>query len=52
MHPMCSTDAGALATFRRDPSMVSSDVNHLNVEGQRRLAAAVWPTVETLLAHP
>jgi lysophospholipase L1-like esterase len=51
-YPTCSTDEGALATFRREPSMVSSDFNHLNLEGQRRLAEAVWPTVQTLLDQP
>jgi hypothetical protein len=51
-YPACSTDEGALATFRREPSMVSSDFNHLNLEGQRRLAEAVWPTVQTLLGQP
>jgi lysophospholipase L1-like esterase len=46
-YPTCSTDEGALATFRREPSMVSSDFIHLNLEGQRRLAEAVWPTVQS-----
>ena len=51
-YPACSTDEGSLATFRREPSMVSSDFNHLNVEGQSDLAEAVWPTVQAVLDQP
>jgi lysophospholipase L1-like esterase len=51
-YPTCSTDGGALATFQREPSVVSSDFVHLNLEGQKRLAKAVWPTVQKLLDQP
>lgn len=47
----CSTDSGRLASFRRVPSMVSSDFNHLNTEGLARLAAAVWPIVENIISE-
>ena len=47
--PTCSTDTGALASFRRVPSMVASDYNHLNTRGLARLAAAVWPYAKEAL---
>jgi hypothetical protein len=43
--------SGQLASFGREPSMVSSDFNHLNVEGQAALASAVRPVVEHLIGE-
>jgi hypothetical protein len=48
--PTCQTDQGGLASFERVPSLVSSDHNHLDVAGQARLAAAVWPYARAALA--
>lgn len=48
--PTCQTDKGGLDSFKRVPSMVSSDYNHLNVHGQAHLAAAVWPYAQAALA--
>ena len=48
--PTCQTDKGGLASFKRVPSMVSSDHIHLNLRGQAVLAAAVWPYAQAALA--
>jgi hypothetical protein len=48
--PTCQTDGGGLASFKRVPSMVSSDYNHLNLRGQALLAAAVWPYAQAAMA--
>jgi hypothetical protein len=47
--PTCRTDKGALASFERTPALVSSDHNHLNLAGQAKLAAAVWPFAKAAL---
>jgi hypothetical protein len=48
--PTCHTDGGGLASFKREPSVLSSDYNHLNTRGLARLARMVWPYARAVLA--
>jgi hypothetical protein len=48
--PQCHRDAGALAAFSDDiDDLVEGDWNHLTANGHSRLAATIWPIVETIL---
>ena len=48
--PACSTDLGKVHAFSHDPSVVSSDFNHLNIAGHTKIAALVWPSAQAALA--
>ena len=42
LHPTCRTDGGAMQHFDLKPGDLTSDLNHLSVAGQAKMAAMVW----------
>jgi len=51
LYPKCSTDNGAFTTYvdEKITDLVPDDWEHINVEGQARLAEIIWPVISDLL---
>jgi hypothetical protein len=47
--PNCATDGGVRKAWVDKLEYFASDWNHLNVQGQAKEAALIWPVVKDLL---